>query len=215
MVSICPTVTALNPHTYREQVERITPFAKRIHIDFADGKLAPTKMVAPNQAWFPELVSVDVHLMLQNPGEAIETLAALKPNLIIVHAEAEGNILRFLREIKSIGARAGLALLPNSQPEEFAFEIEEADHVMIFGGNLGHHGGVADLSMLDKIPRIKQINHHVELGWDGGANDENAQQMAHKGIEVINVGGFIHKASDPSVAYAILEEKLKYHNHAS
>ncbi len=208
MIDICPTVTATNPHTYREQIERITPFAKRIHIDFADGELAPTKLVPVEQAWIPVDVVVDLHVMVQNPATIIEQLIALKPKLIILHSESDGNILGLLREIKGAGVHAGLALLPNSQPEAFANEIEVADHVLIFGGHLGYQGGDADMSQLDKIPRIKEINFEVELAWDGGANIDNAKDLTDAGITVLNVGGYIHKDDFPDKAYAILDAKV-------
>ena len=204
-IDIAPTVTAENPHTYREQMERIAPFARRIHVDYADGLFAPTKLVPPIQSWIPEGPVVDLHVMYQDPAAEIEQLISLRPNTIVLHAEANGNVLGLIREINGAGIRSGIALLQNTQPEEYANEIEEAEHVLIFGGHLGYHGGEADLSMLEKCDRIREINPLVELGWDGGANDTNIGKLAQAGIHVVNVGSFVQKADDPSAAYAILE----------
>lgn len=205
---ITPTVTAANTHLYREQMERIMKFATRIHVDFADGEFAPTMLVSPQQAWLPQGYVVDMHVMYQQPADVIEDLISLKPNMIILHAEADGNILGLLREVKSVGIKAGLALLQNTQPEEYAIEIDECDHVLLFGGSLGYHGGVADLSVLNKIGRIREINPMAELGWDGGVNEQNVSKISEAGISAINVGGFIHKADNPKDAYAILESVI-------
>ena len=43
MAVICPTVTAVSEHDYKEQLLRLKPFAKRIHIDLMDGRFAPTE----------------------------------------------------------------------------------------------------------------------------------------------------------------------------
>lgn len=204
-VAIAPTITAENPHTYREQMERAMGFASRIHVDFADGELAPTNLCPPVQAWLPDSYEMDLHVMFQRPHEHIEHFVSLRPNLIILHAEADGNVLGLLREIKGAGIRAGIALLQNTQPEDYANEIEEADHCLIFGGHLGYHGGEADLSQLEKIERIREIKPLIELGWDGGANDKNIGQLVKAGIHVVNVGSFVQKADDPQAAYAILE----------
>ncbi len=180
-------------------------FASRIHVDYADGLFAPTLMVTPEQSWLPEGYEVDLHVMFARPAEHMEQLISLRPNLVTLHAEAEGNIIGMMRELKAVGIRAGVALLQSSQPEVYANEIEEADHVLIFSGNLGYHGGVANIDMLAKVEPIKEINPLVELGWDGGINDKNASKLVQAGINVLNTGGFIHKADDPQAAYGILD----------
>jgi ribulose-phosphate 3-epimerase len=209
MVHICPTVTASDPEQYKQQMQLISELSSRLHIDFADGDFAPTHLLPINQAWLPEGYEVDIHLMYRTPAEEIETVLAMHPDLVILHAESEGNILGLLREINGSGVRSGVALLQNTQPEDFANEIEEAEHALIFGGKLGYHGGDADLTMLNKIERIKEINPLIEIGWDGGANDKNFAQLVNAGVSVVNVGGFIHKSDDPKTAYAILESMTK------
>lgn len=204
-VAIAPTVTAEEPHAFREQMERAMSVASRIHVDYADGRFAPSTMVQPVQSWLPEGYRTDLHVMYEHPEREIEQLIALRPNLIILHAEANGNILGLLREINGAGIQSGIALLQNTQPEDYANEVEEAEHVLLFGGHLGYHGGEADLTLLDKIPRIQEINPLVEIGWDGGANAENAAALVQAGVRVLNVGSFIQKSDDPRAAYAILE----------
>ncbi len=209
MSLIVPTVTAENPHTYREEVERVAGLVDRIHIDLADGVLAPTRLINPVQAWWPEALTVDVHLMYQKPAEHIEPVISLKPTLVILHAEADGDLVSMLGDLKDVGIRPGLALLEASQPEDFMTEILQADHILIFGGKLGYHGGEANMELLDKVAKIKEINGSAEIAWDGGINDENIRQISDAGIDILNVGGFIQKASAPQDAYDILVQKLK------
>ncbi len=71
----------------------------------------------------------------------------------------------------------------------------------MFSGKLGHHGGKADLGLLDKVRQIRKYYPEVEISWDGGINDKNARQMAVAGVDVLNVGGFIHRSTKPEVAY--------------
>lgn len=208
MATICPTVLAENPHLFREQIERLEPFAQRVQIDLMDGHFAPSHSINPIQVWWPESWTVDIHVMFEYPLAQLETLISLHPNMIILHAEAKGSIKSALMHLKKISIKAGVALLKETSPESARELIEKADHVLLFSGDLGHFGGTADLSVLEKIPEIKAINPQVEIGWDGGANSENVAKLAAAGVDVINVGGAIAKAEDPAAAYATLVSKI-------
>jgi ribulose-phosphate 3-epimerase len=205
MPVICPTVTAPDPHTYREQMARIEPFAKRVHIDFGDGDFAE-RMVSIAQAYWPEHMTADFHVMYKHPYAHMETIVGLKPSMVIVHAEAEDNILAMVLELQAVGIKAGVALLKDTKPGDHVDVISHADHVLLFGGDLGHQGGTADMSVLDKIADVRAINPTVELGWDGGITAENAFTLVERGIEVLNVGGFIQHADDPKAAYESLSK---------
>ncbi|HSW85668.1 MAG TPA: hypothetical protein VLF79_03620 [Candidatus Saccharimonadales bacterium] len=201
MAVICPTVTAYNPHTYREQMERIAPFAKRVHIDLMDGEFAPTKSPDLDRIWWPPELIADIHLMYQKPMEYIDQLIRLKPNIVVIHNEAEVHHMEFAARLHAMNIKAGLAILSNT-PVEYAFQIMHSfDHVLVFSGHLGYHGGQLDLGLLDKVQKIKVHHPDAEIGWDGGINDQNANKLVKGGVQVLNVGGFIQKAPDPEQAY--------------
>lgn len=208
MSVICPCVTAADAHAYREQMARVAPFAQRVHIDFADGELAPIKLVNPIHAYWPEGVLADLHLMYKKPQDELETVISLQPNLVIIHAEAEGDLLGMQRELRAVGIKTGVALLQQTEPEAAHELIADADHVLIFSGDLGHFGGTADLNLLHKLGRIRAINANAEIGWDGGVTADTAPQLTLGGIEVLDVGGYIQKAADPQEAYATLIKNM-------
>jgi ribulose-phosphate 3-epimerase len=202
---VCPSVTpsSPDPHVYREQIERIT-YAKRIQIDLMDGEFAPNKNLNPIQVWWPDGIEADIHLMYQRPSEHLETLISLKPHMIILHIESDGNIEEYLKHIKKFGIKAGVALLADTSVAEAHGCIEIADHVMLFAGSLGSFGGVADLDVLKKIPQIRDIKADIEIGWDGGVNDENVAALVDSGVQVLNVGGYIQRSEAPQVSYELL-----------
>jgi ribulose-phosphate 3-epimerase len=204
MAIICPTVLAEEPHAYREQMERIAPFAERIQIDLTDGDFAPSKTVGLEQVWWPESIKADIHLMYRNPAKYMEQLIRLKPSLVIVHSEADVELSKIATELHQHDIKAGLALLEKTSVSSIKQFLTIFDHVLIFSGTLGHFGGKADLGLLDKAIQIKDRNPNVEIGWDGGVNDQNAKALADGGVDVLNVGGFIQKAENPATAYAKL-----------
>src|SRR5580700_9673596 len=156
VATVCPTVLADTPDEYRRQIERIAPFATRLHIDLSDGVFAPTQTIAPDEVWWPGGIRADLHVMYKKPFEHAELFFDLEPQLIIVHAEAEGDLAGFAAEAHERSIEVGLALLPQTSPELIRPALDFVDHILIFSGSLGHFGGHADLRLLTKIKHIKK-----------------------------------------------------------
>ncbi len=204
MAVICPTVTAYNLHEYREQLERILPFATRIHIDLMDGEFAPTTSPPIDHLWIPHGVIVDIHLMYRRPMEQLELLKYLNPHMVIIHAEADVHHALFAAEMHKEGIKAGIAFLQDTDIQGVEDKISGFDHGLLFSGHLGHHGGQADLSLLHKVAELKEHHPDMEIGWDGGINEQNVIQLVEGGVEVLNAGSYIQKSPDPHSAYAKL-----------
>jgi ribulose-phosphate 3-epimerase len=142
--------------------------------------------------------------MYQKPSEHLETLISLKPHLIILHIESDGNIEEYIRHIKKFGIKAGVAILADTTIAEAHGCIEIADHVLLFAGKLGSFGGVADLKVTEKIAAIRAIRPDIEIGWDGGVNADNIKLLHEAGVDVCSVGGYIQRSEEPKKAYESL-----------
>lgn len=205
MSLICPTVTAFDEYQYNQQIKLLKPFAQRIHIDLMDGVFAPTTSPGLDHVWWPHELQADIHLMYQEPMTVVDQLIALKPRLVVVHNEAYVHHMEFAARLHQHDILVGLAILHDT-PIEYAYQIMHSfDHVLVFSGHLGHHGGQADLGLLDKVAKIRAHHPDAEIGWDGGVTESNAPLLLHGGVDVLNVGSAIHAADDPASAYATLE----------
>ena len=207
MSVIAPCITVETLDQFKASVERIQPFAQRVQIDISDGEFAPVLLLGLDQIYWPKEWIVDIHAMVMHPADYIDKLIALKPHLIIFHAET-GDLVPFLEKVKSAGIKAGVALLKPTVPETVADSIRAADHVLIFSGDLGHYGGTASLMQLEKIRLIKKINPNVEIGWDGGVSIDNAFSLSQGWVDVLNTGGAINNAADPASVYAALMKEI-------
>lgn len=206
--AICPTITAVTPEDYQAQMNRVA-FAGRLHLDVADGLLAPRKLIDLDKLWWPGDKIVDLHVMYRRPFDHIELFIVQHPNLIIVHAEAEGDFVEFADRLHYHGIEVGVALLPQSRVDDIAPAIRMIDHVLIFSGNLGYQGGSqVDFRLLEKVKRLRALKPSLEIGWDGGVNTDNIRRLAQGGVDVLNVGGFIQRAAKPAQAYAVLRAAL-------
>ncbi len=205
---IVPTIMPETLDALRATLQAYQPFARRIHIDISDGEFAPVFLLSESQLYWPEGWEVDIHAMVARPSEHLPQLIQLKPSMIILHAEAQENILPHIRTIKEAGIRAGVALLKTTVPSSVEAAIREADHVMIFSGELGKYGGTASMMQLEKVRLIKRINNGVEIGWDGGVTAENAFSLSQGGVDVLYVGGAIQKAADPETAFNTMMKEV-------
>lgn len=212
MSEIVPTILCETPDEYKAIVERLHPFAKRVHIDLTDGEFAPTFTVGVNQLWWPQEWEVDIHAMVTHPSQYVDALIQMKPHAVIFHAEAAEDLLPSIQKLKTAGIKAGVALLKTTVPASVQSYIENAEHVLVFSGDLGHNGGSASLMQLEKVRLIRNIQPSVEVGWDGGANLENVFSLSQGGIDVINCGSAVNNQPDAAVAYKQLVDELNKHS---
>ena len=198
---ICPAVTAHTPDEFRTQIENVLPFARRLHFDVSDGVLTPEKLVDIADLWWPATIRADIHVMYKRPFEHLALLINLQPQLIIVHAEAEGDFGQFADLAHRHGIEVGVALQQQTVPEVIKPALGMIDHVLIFSGKLGYFGGQADLQLLSKVGKLREWKPQLEIGWDGGVNPGNARALADGGVQVLNSGGFIQKSPQSAEAY--------------
>jgi ribulose-phosphate 3-epimerase len=205
---ICPAILAESTLDYAAQIKKVKPFAARIQIDLMDGDFVDAKSIDLKDAWWPDSMVADFHLMYRRPMDYLDVLLKIRPNLVIVHAEAEVHHMHLAAELHKNGIKAGLAILADTPVGNIEQISHSFDHILIFSGHLGHFGGQADLGLLEKVQQIKAFYPDVEIGWDGGVNDQNARALADGGVDVLNAGGYIQKAEDPEAAYQKLVQTL-------
>jgi ribulose-phosphate 3-epimerase len=203
--SIVPTIDAETADTYNQQIYNVAGFATRIHIDIADGVMTPMPLVPITDVWWPGGVRADIHVMYKAPMAHLEMLVNLGPQLIVLHAEGEGSFADASHYLRAHGVEAGVAIMQQTPVSYIAPGLEWVDHVLIYSGSLGTFGGKADLDLLDKVRELKRLKPTLEIGWDGGVNDQNAAQLAVGGVDVLNTGGYIQRAANPQAAYDTLK----------
>lgn len=208
MSQIAPCITVENSEEYQASIERLKPFAERVHLDISDGEFAPRKLIDPAGLTWPTNWTVDIHAMVKRPREYLQAIMLLRPHTVVLHAEADEDITPLLKYIKDNGSKAGVALLKTTAVSTVQNYIQAADHVMIFSGDLGHYGGKASMLQLEKVRQIKAVNPQVEIAWDGGVSIENAYTLSHGGVDVLNAGGAINNAPDPAAAYQALVTEI-------
>lgn len=209
LITITPTILTDDPNRYKQLVELYHPFTRRAQIDISDGTFSPTKTIPLSTAWWPKGWMVDIHMMVAQPSQYVETLMKLKPHLVIFHSEVAEDLMPTFETLQQNDILVGVAIMKSTFPGSIKEYLSIADHALIFSGELGQNGGTADLLLLEKARIIRHINKDIELGWDGGANVSNVRTIAQAGVTTINVGGALATSDDPAKMFATLQTEAE------
>ncbi len=204
MSLIVPAILTADLNDCNAQIQAANIFCKRVQVDISDGTFAPSVLVPISSLTWPEGLVMDLHIMSAKPSDHLEAILKVKPGLCILHAEVSDDIVSITNKLHAAGIKVGIALLKNSFPGKYSSYIAMADHVLIFASEIGKQGAPADMMQVEKVALVRAIKPEVEIGWDGGANLGNVRALARAGIDVINVGSAISKASDKPAMYQSL-----------
>lgn len=210
MKLVVPTITAKDPHQFRAQTDLVAGISDYAHIDLAGSDFNSAQdLISYDQAYIEPVLTSSVHIMYQDPLKVVKHFLELPepPRMIILQAESDDKqLLEAIKLVKDSPSLLGISLLPNSQPEDYSQIISMADQALIFSGDLGKHGGTADLELLNKVVELRKIKKDLEIAWDGGINISNISELAKAGVDVFYVGSEIHKSADPYQTLHKLQE---------
>ncbi len=215
---IAPSILAANFAHLGQQVKMVEEGgAELIHVDVMDGHFVPNLTIGPLivKALRPVTnLPLDVHLMIENPGNYIDAFAKAGADYLTVHVEACPHLHRVIQAIKEKNVKAGVALNPHTPLSSISDIIEEVDLVLIMSVNPGFGGQRFIPNALNKLRATQQLLierglTHIEVEVDGGVKMENIKAISDAGAELIVSGSGVYKTEDPQKT---IKEMLKVVN---
>ena len=178
-----------------------------VHVDVMDGHFVPNITFGPQmcKAIRPHIKGVmDVHLMIAPADPYLEAFAEAGADIITVHAEAGPHLDRSLQVIRSLGARAGVALTPSTPPEAIEYVLGRIDLVCVMTVNPGFGGQSFIEGQLPKIARLAEMigERKIHIEVDGGITPDTAGNCAAMGADVLVAGSAVFQSGsvvDPEV----------------
>lgn len=174
-----------------------------IHVDVMDNNFVPNltfglPMVARMQQITPK--PLDIHLMIANVDKWAPGYAETGAYSVTFHAEASENPVQLARALRSIGARAGVAIKPGTDVEAFLDVLQEFDQLLVMTVEPGFGGQSLIEETLNKVTkarrRIDAEKLDVWLQVDGGIDESNIQRVAEMGADTFVAGSAVFKADD-------------------
>ncbi len=190
------------------------------HVDVMDNHFVPNLTIGLPVVERIRQVSpipIDVHLMIEDPDRWAPGFAKVGAQSVTFHAEAAAAPVRLARELRRLGARAGMAIKPATPIEPFIDLLPELDMLLIMTVEPGFGGQSFIEGTLPKIERtrkaISEANLDVWLQVDGGVSRSTIDMAAEAGANVFVAGSAVYGASDIPAEIAALREMAQKHTH--
>ncbi len=168
-----------------------------LHLDVMDGSFVPNLTYGmPIVEALRRLTDLplDVHLMIACPQQYVEQFFNAGADIITFHIEAVDDARPILRQIRALGAGAGIALNPSTPLAEIENCLELCDLVLVMSVDAGFGGQEFNPTALDKLQRLRDlINNDVLLEIDGGVNEGTIARCAEAGGQLFVVGSAIFR----------------------
>ena len=203
---IAPSVLAADFSNLQRDIEMINESnADWFHIDIMDGVFVPNisfGMPVLRDIKKHAKKTIDVHLMIVNPDQYIETFSELGADILTVHWEACTHMHRTVQAIKATGMKAGIALNPHSSVNQLKDIIKDIDLVCLMSVNPGFGGQSFIENTYNKVKELKELiqstGSHCQIEIDGGVTNENAKKLVQAGANILVAGSYVFKSSNPT-----------------
>lgn len=214
-LQIAPSLLAADFMHLADEVEMLNASADLIHLDVMDGSLVPNlsfgfSVIEP----LARMASIpcDVHLMIVHPEKYFQRFVDAGADYLSFHLEAARKARRspakMLRDIKAMGAKAGLAINPDMPVEEVFPYLEDADFILVMSVFAGFGGQKFIEATYDRVKTLKaEIDRRglktlIEI--DGGVGASNAAKLGECGATMLVAGSSVFKSADPAATIAAL-----------
>jgi len=194
-----------------KDVKLVNEYADIFHLDIMDGTFVPNISYG-----FPVVEAIssiavkplDVHLMIVNPEKYVERFAKVGASMISFHLNATEDPAAVLRDIRSLGVKAGLVINPDIPVESLYPYLKDADFILLMSVFAGFGG---QKFIEDTYMRIRTLREEIArqgldlpIEVDGGVGPANAKALIEAGAEILVAGSAVFKAEDPGAVIAAM-----------
>lgn len=203
-VKLAPSILSADFSKIVEQIKAVeSNGASYLHIDVMDGRFVP------NITWGPKIIAdlrkhtkliFDCHLMIVEPERYVAQFREAGAEIITVHLEATTQVQRLLTQIRSLGARSGVSINPQTPVALLEDVTADFDLLLVMSVNPGFGGQRFIPHSLEKIREAKALRESskakFEIEVDGGITLQNAREVAGAGADTLVAGSAIFDTAD-------------------
>ena len=228
VIEIVPTNTCPpNLSELTSSSRAIAAFSKDVQLDISDGvftnvrswpygegQWAEVESMASSSLPLSEILTYEIHLMVEDPVRIGALLARAGSRRIIAHtevfADADGVSEAFALWRKAGAREIGLAILIETPLSALEPHISHCDVVQVMSiTTLGSQGASYDARAVSRIEELHLKYPSLTIEVDGGVGESNIKDLARAGARRFGVGSAIMKAADPAAAYTHLKDSAE------
>lgn len=189
------------------------------HIDVMDGKFVENNNLSLMEDYALTIshisnVGLDVHLMVENVEEVMDTYIPLEPATITFHYEAiedAERIKEIINTIKDNGIKVGLAINPETSIDKIKDFLPYIHEILVMTVVPGKGGQKLILETIQKVKELKDYLDNndidIDIAVDGGINNENASILTQAGSNILVAGSYVMNSNDYITAIKKLKEE--------
>lgn len=200
-IKVAPSILSADFSCLDKEIKRVEDAgADMLHIDVMDGHFVPNITIGAVVVKYIRKITklpLDVHLMIENPEEFIDSFVTAGSDMITVHIEtisASGFRLQASR-LKKKKVEIGISLNPATPLAKIKDLLGVVDFVLVMSVNPGFSGQKFKPCVLPKIKKLRSI-FKGDISVDGGIDDKVAGKLIRAGANILASGSYIFGAKD-------------------
>ena len=214
---IHPSILSADYANFARELASIST-ADAAHVDVMDNHFVPN--LTFGLGLVESLLKVtqlplDIHLMIENPETWAPQYAEAGAASVTFHLEASREPVALARELRALGARAAIAIKPNTPVGEVIELLPEIDMLLIMTVEPGFGGQSLIQSTLEKVAQarseIRGTGLEIALQVDGGVTEDNIGELAKLGADVFVAGSAVFKNPDRNAQISELRALARAH----
>jgi ribulose-phosphate 3-epimerase len=203
-VRIAPSILSADFAHLADQVAIVEAAgAEWIHVDVMDGHFVPNITMGPVVVASLKRVTalpLDVHLMIEEPDRYLAAFAAAGASMMSVHVEVGGDLVRTIERIHALGAKAGVAISPDTPLSSLGTAAEHLDHLVVMTVHPGFTGQSFLPGSVERVAQARRVlddrGSTAAIEVDGGVGLGNAGALVAAGATMLVAGAAIFHAPD-------------------
>lgn len=214
MAELLPAILTNDPKLLRDRVRQAETFAPSLHIDITDGLFASYRSTGPDDliAACPR-ISWELHVMMAEPADWLETLLATRPTRMVIHPESTKRLVDILRRLAAARCEASLAFtsrtLRNVHWDQWTPYFPQLSQIVFVSVKPGFQGQTMIPSVVQAARVFTERFTAPRCSLDGGINHLTAARAKTSGAARYVIGSGIWHQRDPVRAYRDLCNMLQ------
>ena len=218
-ILINPSILNARFDDLANEIAKVSQSADQLHLDIMDNIFVPNFTFDFQRA--KEIIEfsdlpVDAHLMIADPDISAPKYAQAGCVSVTFHLEAAKNIGQTISDVKSNGAKVGVAVKPGTSFSLVEPFIEQIDLLLVMTVEPGFGG---QSFMHDQMDKVKTARSRIELikgtkpliQVDGGISLETIGEAANAGANCFVAGSAVYKSADPENMVQLLRKSAEEH----